>query len=288
MKTVVPDAQLGQLTVTQIQVGELNAGPIQVGRLVLNDTRTAVQTGAAAFSNLRVELRLELTLRWKITIDLGFFERTWDGSIPFGVQTPMIRVGDLTLPGLQRFDLGLASVSVEQLEATVGPLRDLTLSGLTAEQVRVADMTAPVQDFTITGLGLGGASLEGLNLPDASVGAVTIARLRGLAVPMDSVTIPDIALPAANAGRIVGEGLDTDAESNPIDLTADAGILEVTLELVPGVRLLADQLILDGVNLALSVGSLELHDVVLPYEVLNLTLSQLGIQTVDVPKIQVT
>lgn len=287
MKTVIPDAQLEQLTVGQIQVGELNAGPIQVGRLVLNDARTAVRTGVAAFTNLRVELRLHLTLRWKITIDLGFFQRTWDGEIPIGLQTPVIPVGDLTLPGLQQFDLGLASVSVDQVHAAVDPLRDVTLGGLTAQQVRLADVTAPAQDFTITGLGLGGAALEGLGVPDATVGTTKIARLQGQGLPIGSVTVPGLALPAADAGRVVGGDLDTSAESNPIDFTADAGILDVTLEVVPGARLLADQLVLDGIDMALSVGSLELHDVVLPYEVLDLTLSQIGVHTVTVPKIEV-
>jgi hypothetical protein len=287
MKTLIPDAQLDQLTIGQIEVGELNAGPIQVGRLVLNDTSTAISTGAASFRNLRVELRLELTLRWKVTVDLGFFTKTWDGTIAIGLHKPTITVGDLTLPGLQQFDLDLATLSVDQLQADVGPLSGLTLGGASAERVRFADITVPVPEFAISGLGLGGLSLEGLGVPAASVGATTIGRVQGQAFPLGAVTISDIALPTAGAGRIVGAGLDTDTESNPIDFTADTKILEVTLEVVPGVRLLADELVLDGVDVALSIGSVELHDVVLPYEVLDLTLSQIGIQTVNVPKIQV-
>jgi hypothetical protein len=254
---------------------------------VLNGTRTGIRTGQAQFRNLRVELRLELSLEWAIDINLVFTHIRRHGTIPLGLQTPTIPVGNLTLPGLQQFDLNLSTVSVDQLQASIGPLSDLTLGGVTAEQVRVADVTAPVGDFTISGLGLGGVSLEGIQLPDAAIGATTVAHLKGDAFPLGSVTIPNLDLPGVDAGHVVGGQLDSTTTSNPIDFVANAGIIKVTLALTPGVRLQADELILDGVNVALSVGSIELHDVVVPYEVLNLTLSQIGIQTVDVPKIQV-
>ncbi|WP_448628516.1 hypothetical protein [Geodermatophilus sp. URMC 64] len=287
MKTVIPDAQIDRLTVGRISVGQLDAGPVRVGRLVLNDARTSVRTGTAAFRNLRVELQLELRLRWTVSVDLGFLEKTWDGTIELGVQKPTIRVGDLTLPGLQRLDLTLASVAVEDLRADVGVLQNLTLGGATAEQVRIRDLTAPLQDVTLTGLGLGGISLEGLGLPAAAAGATTIARLVGEALPLGTITVPAVDLPAAGAGRVIAGGLDTTAVSNPIDFTADTGLLDVTLEVVPASRLLADELLLDGVEVALGIGSVELHDVVLPYQLLDLTLSDIGVQTVDVPKIQV-
>ena len=287
MKTVIPDAQLDLLTVGQISVGQLDAGPLRVGRLVVNDARTSVRTGVAAFRNLRVELQLELRLRWRVTVDLGFFDKTWDGSIDLGVHKPVLAVGDLTLPGLQRLDLSLASVAVEDVRAEVGPLRDLTLGGVTAERVRIADLTVPLQDFTIDGLGLGGFSVEGLGVPAASAGGTTIAHLRGQALPLGTVVVPAVELPAASAGRVAAAGLDTTAVSNPSAFTADTGLLEVTLEVTPASRLIADQLILDGVDVALRIGSIELHDVVLPYELLDLRLSQIGIDTLDVPKIQV-
>jgi len=56
------------------------------------------------------------------------------------------------------------------------------------------------------------------------------------------VTIPSVGLPATNAGHVVGGQPDTTATSDPIDVTADAGIISVTLSLTPGVRLLADSL----------------------------------------------
>jgi hypothetical protein len=287
VRTVIPEAQIDRLTVGQISIGQLDAGPVQVGRLVLNDTRTTVRTGTAAFRDLRVQLELQLRLRWKVTVDLLFMEKTWDGTIDLGVQKPVIDVGNLTLPGLRRLDLALASVAVEDLRADVGALQNLALGGATAEQVRIADVTAPLQDFTINGLGLGGVSLEGLGLPAASAGATTVARLTGQALPLGTVTIPAVELPAASAGRVVAGGLDATGVSNPFEISADTKLLDVTLELVPSSRLLAEELVLDDVEVSLGIGSVELHDVVLPYEVLGLTLSDIGVQTVDVPKIQV-
>jgi hypothetical protein len=287
MKALIPDAQIDRLTIGQISIGQLNAGPVQVGRLVLNDTRASIRTGVAVFRNLRVQLQLELMLRWEVRVDLAVLQKTWSGSILIGKQTPVITVGDLALPGLQRLDMSLATLSVDQLQAQIGALHDLDLGGATAEHVRIADVTAPVQDITIAGLGIGGISVEGLGLPAATAGATTVTRLRGDALPLGTVTLPAVELPAAGAGRVVGAGLDTTAVSNPIAFTADTGLLDVTLEVVPGSRLLADELVLDGIDVGLAVGAIELHDVVLPYEVLDLTLSQIGVENVDVPKIQV-
>ncbi|MBW8835345.1 MAG: hypothetical protein JF605_09620, partial [Burkholderia sp.] len=50
----------------------------------------------------------------------------------------------------------------------MGPLDNLTLAGATADDVRAADITAPVSDFTVNGLTPAGISLEGIVLPDAT------------------------------------------------------------------------------------------------------------------------
>lgn len=41
-------------------------------------------------------------------------------------------------------------------------------------------------------------------LPDATIGATTIGHLQGQALPLGSVTIPRVGLPATNAGHVVG------------------------------------------------------------------------------------
>lgn len=75
--------------------------------------------------------------------------------------------------------------------------------------------------------------------------------------------------------------------SNPFLFTCDVGVLDVTLRVTPGARLQADQLRLSGVRSSAAVGSIELRDVVLPYEVLDLTLSQIGLEALELPKIEV-
>jgi hypothetical protein len=42
-----------------------------------------------------------------------------------------------------------------------------------------------------------------------------------------------------------------------------------------------------GLTASTSIGSIELHNVVAPYELLNLTLSQIGIDTVQVPSVAI-
>ena len=45
--------------------------------------------------------------------------------------------------------------------------------------------------------------------------------------------------------------------------------------------------VLSGVQSSVSVGEVRLTDVVLPFEVMGLTLSQIGIETIKAPRIEV-
>jgi hypothetical protein len=221
-----------------------------------------------------------------ITIPLaGSF--SWDGTVKMGSHSLTVRLGDVKVPGLQSADLVLPTTTVEQVRAVVGPLRDLHLGPLVAEQLRVRDVALPIPDFTLTGLGVGRIGLNGLGVPAAASGGATIERLHGQALPLGQLTIPDLRVPDASAGRIRSGPVDAFGTSNPIRFVADAGVLTLTLRAVPGARIRVRELVLDNLRTGLTIGALELHDVVLPYELLGLTLSDVGIDSIDVPTIEV-
>ena len=48
-----------------------------------------------------------------------------------------------------------------------------------------------------------------------------------------------------------------------------------------------DQLVIRNVKANLSIGKIELHNIVAPYELLNLTLAQVGIETISVPSVAI-
>ena len=63
----------------------------------------------------------------------------------------------------------------------------------------------------------------------------------------------------------------------------DAGLLRIAIHIAPSVLSHIDHLEITGANAHASVGQIVLRNVTLPYDALNLTLSQIGIDTVSIP-----
>jgi hypothetical protein len=81
-------------------------------------------------------------------------------------------------------------------------------------------------------------------------------------IPLPQARIPDL------------KSSNIDATSNPATkgLHADLGILEITLSVTTTARFQIDGLRVENIK-ASGIGAIELTDVVLPYEVFDLTLS---------------
>jgi len=62
----------------------------------------------------------------------------------------------------------------------------------------------------------------------------------------------------------------------------------VVLHITSSVLSHIDHLEITGANANATVGQIVLNNVVLPYDVLNLTLSQVGINTIGIPALSVT
>jgi hypothetical protein len=288
MRANVPTTTLDRVTVQQIDIGTVNAGPLGVGRLVLDDMHVDLSTGTAHFTNLRVTVGLALSLDWKVEVGIPWIGSwSWADTIDLGSTQITIGLGDPVLPGLESFTLDLARLSLEDLRAIVRPLRNLRLGPLVAERIRAHDAVIPRADVQILGLGLGRMALEGLAIPDAAVAGTEIGRIAGSAFPVGTVTIPELTLPAGSVADITSQDIDAGGTATPVTFTADSGVLSISLRVVPSARMQADEIRLGNVRSSARIGRVELQNVVLPYEVLDLTLSDIGINTIDVPKLEV-
>jgi hypothetical protein len=288
MKASLPETRIARVTVQQVDVGQLSAGPIAIGKVTLDAVHVGVSTGTVKLRNVRVTIGIEIKLHWDVSVDIplvGTFR--WDGTIDFGTHTMPVPLGDVGVPGLQNLAIDLNSVSANNVKAVIGAIRNLRLGPILAEQIRANNAVAPSPGFTLAGLGLGSVDVEDLAVPGVTATDATVGHVHGDAFPPGDVTISGLALPQTSLGQIVSQALDTRATSNPLVLSADAGVLNVSLSLTPSARMEADELRLNNVRATASVGAVVLRNVVLPYDVLDVKLSQLGIATITVPKIEV-
>ena len=124
-------------------------------------------------------------------------------------------------------------------------------------------------------------------MPGANVEDVTIGRVQGEALPMGSLTLTNLNLPPATVSDIRSENIDVRAVQVGKVFHADLGILELSLTVTPEARGQIEQLLIGKVTASTTIGRIEMTDVVAPYEFLNLTLSQIGIETIEIPTLSV-
>lgn len=288
MRASLAETHVARLDVGRVDVGELRAGPLRVGRLVLEGGRLQMSSGAVRLRALRVTVGLRMVLDWRVSVSILGFPKRWEGSIDLKDHELTVGLGDLDLPGLATSTLDLPSVTADDVSAVMEPLRDLRLGPLLVEQVQARDVVAPVPDLTLTGLGLGRVAVTGLAVPGATAASAHLGRVRGEGLPLGTVTLPPVVFPEAAVGDLRAADVTTSGVSNPIELVADAGVLRATLRIVPRARMQADELAITGLRSSAALDRVVLTDVELPYEVLDVTLGEIGINGVEVPTVEVS
>ena len=289
MKATIPQTQIARVSVQQVEIGELSAGPLAIGRLVLDDLNFGLSTGTVRLQNLRVAVTVRMTLEWWVGVHIDWIgDFGWSGTIDFGTQSATVPLGNVAVPGLQSLSVDVGSLSVNNVRAVIGAIRNLRLGALVAEQVQANNVEVPAAGFQLAGLALANAQISGVGVPRASASDSTVGHVHGGALPLSGLTIPNFALPSMSLGQLSSDALDVGATSNPYVFSADAGVVRVSLSVTPGAHMQADELRLTNVRATATVGQIELQNVLLPYDVLDVKLSQLGIETIDVPKIEVS
>ena len=101
------------------------------------------------------------------------------------------------------------------------------------------------------------------------------------------MSLSNLGLPASQIPDIVAQGVDSTATPKPKAFHLDMGCLDLVLKVNPTAQAHMDEFIIRNVKASGSIGKIELHNVVAPYELLNVTLSQLGIETISVPAVAI-
>jgi hypothetical protein len=285
MLATVAEANIKQAGVQSVSVGQVGIGPITIGRLVISDLDLNATGDGAYLRNFVVTITHTMRLDWRLHIDLPGHVIDESGSEDLDSPTFIVGFGDLQIPGLDSIKIDLASLSLDNVAATSAPVSNIQLGAAVAEQIQARNVKLPAQGFTLAGLGIGGLQLGGLGVPAAALDGASVGRVHGDALPLGQMTLSNLGLPSASIGQITGQGVDAVGTPRPKAFHLDLGCLDLTLRVNPQAQAHLDELVIRNAQASVSIGSLELHDVVAPYELLNLNLSQVGIDTISVPSI---
>jgi len=287
MFTTIPETNITRAGVDTVSVGSIGIGPIQIGQLVLTNFALNAQTTGAELRNFRVTITHHMTLDWHLRIDIPGHDIDESGTEDLGTPTFACNFGNIQLPGLENLRIDIASLTADNINATANAISNLQLGTAVAEQIQARNLRFPSQGFSIAGLGLGALKIANFGAPAAGVDSVTIGRIHGEAIATPDLTLNNVGLPSASIGDIVSQGIDTVVEPVGKAYHLDLGCLDLTLKIKPKAEAQIDSLTISGINASTNIGTVELHNIVAPYELLNLTLSKIGIDTIQVPSVAI-
>ncbi|MGI8915106.1 MAG: hypothetical protein ACR2JY_15190 [Chloroflexota bacterium] len=287
MLTTIPQADIQRSGVGTVSIGQVGIGPIKIGQLVLTDFALNTAGDGAFLRNFVVTVTYTMSLDWHLHIDFPGHPIDETGTEDLDSPSFTVGFGDIRVPGIENLKIDIASLSVDNIAATANPVVNLQLGAAVAEQIQARNLKLPTQGFSIAGQGIGALNVGGFGAPAATLDSVTIGRVHGDAFPLGQMALSNLALPSASIADIVSQGVDVTATPKPKAFHLDLGCLDLTLKVNPVAEAKIDQLVIRNVTASTSIGKIELHNVVAPYELLNLTLGQIGIDTISVPTVAI-
>jgi hypothetical protein len=291
MKIKVPTLNAQQANIQTIDIGQVVIGPISVDTLTLSNADFTMSAAQGVLSQVKVSISIHISVEWHVhvglpdgipDIDIG---DTYDlGSIGFGP----INIGNVVIPGLNNIKLHIPSLTAQNITAAPSSPVTIQLKNVTADNINAANFTLPSAGFSIAGMSLTSAQGSGLGVPATNMDQATIGHLHGNPVKIPAFALGNINMAAAQIPDI--------SSSAPLDIPAilptqspgfDAGILRLFLHLTPSALMHIDHLDITNAKASATVNDVVLNNVTIPYDVMNLKLSDIGINTLTIPSINI-
>jgi hypothetical protein len=286
----VPQIDVQQAGLSSIDLGQVSIGPITVGDLVLTNTNVSLNAGRGVAKNMDVHVKLKLSLEWWIGIsvndilDISEHHTTSLGSIDLNM--PQI---DVALTALNNVHLAIPQMTAQGLTVQADAL-GLKLQNAAADGIQAKNVALPAAGFSIAGLSLNSIQGSNVTVPAAKLDQATVNHLHGDPIAVPAFGLHNLNVPTAHSDSMV----NTAPLDIPFDMKLshepgfDAGILKVVLHITASAVAHIPYLEINDVNASATVDGIALHNVTIPFDVHNLTLSQVGINTIGVPAFAVS
>jgi hypothetical protein len=291
MKLKAPALNVQQASIQTIDIGQVVIGPITVGNLVLSNADFTISAANGVLTDASISISIHISVEWSVFIGLPWpfddisFGDTYDlGSIGFGP----INLGNVVIPGLNNIHLHIPSLTAQQISIAPSSPVTIQLNNAIADNINATNFTLPSQGFSLAGMALASVNGSGLGVPAAKMDQATIGHLHGASVQIPAFSLGNLNMAAAQIPSV--------SSSAPLNIPAilptqspgfDAGILSLYVHLTPSALMHISHLEITNANASATVGNVALHNVTLPYDVLNLKLSDIGINTMTIPSFNV-
>jgi len=268
-----------------VDIDKVNLGSATIGHIELEKVDASLKSSKAYLRNVRTIVELDFYLDWKI--DLGWIGE-WDGSEHLGDIDIPIALGDINIPDLSDIQLDIPSIDVPGVVAEMAPITSLSLGETALKNMQVSNTQLPSPGFSLSGMGVGSMTTTGISVPATETAKATVQSVTPKEnIVLPSATLKNLSIPATRVSNIESSSFETTAAASSRSISADLGILDVTLRVVPTVHLDVGSMTLQDVDLAMTAKNLDLKNISIPVSLQGITVSSIGLENVTIDKVSV-
>lgn len=281
----VDQVQIQSGNIKSVDVDKVQFGDATIQRIEITDVSASLQNASVYLQNVRTITELQFTLTWKV--DLGFIG-SWSGSNNLGSIDIPFTVGDMAVPGLNNINMTIPSVEVPGIQAKMTPITHMALGQTAMTGISVINTRLPTNGFTMNGIGLGGMTLNNIQIP----GTETVKATIQVVTPANNIVLPgaklqNINIPSVSIPDIQSGSISTSAIASSRTITADIGILEVTLKVTPTIHLDIASMVIHDAELSALIKTMDIQNISVPVSINGVTVNEIGFSQLKVNQVTV-
>ena len=280
--------QVDQVSVTEgtikdIDIDKVNLGSATIGHIELANVDANLKSSKAFLRDVRSIVELDFFLDWKV--DLGWVGE-WGGTDHLGDIDIPVALGNIDIPDLSDIQLSIPTIDIPNIAAEMAPIMPLSLGETALQNLKVLDTQLPSPGFSLSGMGVGSMTTTGINVPATETAKATIQTVTPKEnIILPSVSLQNLSIPSTKVSDIQSGAFDTTATASSHSITANLGILKITLRVVPTVFLNVGSMTLQDVDLAMAAKKLNMKDISVPMSLQGITINSIGLEKINIDKV---
>ena len=276
-----------------IKIDEIRLDDATVDQVDAENVKIELDTGNVTLRDVRTVVRLRITFNWGVHINLPWPIPDFDegGHVTIESWPIPFNVGNVDIPALNNVDLDIPSATLEDIEASLEPIKDLNLGSGTFSGVALDDTVLPAAGFGLGGMSLGALNLKGVEVPSVSAARLSLNEFSPDAqLVFPSVSIKNVQLPSTSAPEVSSEGpvVVPEVTTSTQRIPLLDGFLTASIDIEPTMDLLIGSVDIDNMSAVSSVEKIEIRDMKVNVEVSGVTLDELELNSVEVESISTT
>lgn len=285
-KLVCPSGSASSIRVDRIVLGSATVASVDIHRV-----HTALDTGNVTLEDARAVVSLAINFSYGIHVRLPgpIPDINIDDDIRIGTIRFPFEIGDVRIPALSNVDLMIPSAGLEDVQASVDPVRQLDLGGARFSALQLDGTVLPAAGFGLGGLSLGPVRIRDVGIPAISSAHLAVGELspdNPLVLP--SIGVRNIGLPAVSAPRVESEspvvipGVRSQTREIPL---VRSGILRASITIEPTLTIAIRTLVIRDISAASTIDRIDVRDLSAPVTLSGVSLDGLMLNDVELESI---